>query len=418
MSVANTVQSNPAGRLRRFLRLEALFRTIKEKERETPYAGRMRRTLLRLILVVVGIGIGLSLCEISMRAFQLSNTRTLSLYNDRIFKPPPHIRFMNYNENKNLVETNNLGFHDRERQATNDNYRILVLGDSFVEGRQVKTESLFTSRLEKKLTRDGQGIEVLNGGVPGTGTPYQYVLWKEFFQPNIKIDHLVLCFFMGNDLMDNNLDLVALTSGSSDSGFFVDNTGTILDVVEKPGLFKRTINSGRDHSVLFNTLYEGAYRMRTNFQQTAEETGAGDAERRGRVDRAGAWEASEQGTIALIRSWKAELTGKNVPFDLVIIDRPGRVYNKFELRFMEKLQKTCVQDQIDCLRLKLDGDPYEFFSFDGIALGHFNDHGHEAVANELYEFFQSHHKAMISRPATLGIVGEKGFCKTPRPLPG
>jgi hypothetical protein len=397
MSIANTVQSNPAGRLRRFLRLEALFRTIKEKERGTPYAGRMRRTLLRLILVVVGIGIGLSLCEISMRAFQLGNTRTLSLYNDRIFKLPPHIRFMNYNENKNLIETNNLGFHDRERQASNDNYRILFLGDSFLEGRQVKTESLFTSRLEKKLSSDGKKIEAINAGVPGTGTPYQYVLWKEFFEPNIKIDHVVVCFFMGNDLMDNNLDLVALTSGSSDSGFFVDNTGTILDVVAKPGLLKRTINSGRDHSVLINTLYEGAYRMRTNFQETAEETGAGDVERRGRVDRAAAWEASEQGTIALIRKWKAELVGKNVPFDLVIIDRPGRVYNRFELRFMEKLQKTCVQDQIDCLRLKLDGDPYEFFSFDGIALGHFNDHGHEAVANELYEFFQSHHKAMISR---------------------
>jgi hypothetical protein len=397
MSIANTVQSNPAGRLRRFLRLEALFRTIKEKERGTPYAGRMRRTLLRLILVVVGIGIGLSLCEISMRAFQLGNTRTLSLYNDRIFKLPPHIRFMNYNENKNLIETNNLGFHDRERQASNDNYRILFLGDSFLEGRQVKTESLFTNRLEKKLSSDGKKIEAINAGVPGTGTPYQYVLWKEFFEPNIKIDHVVVCFFMGNDLMDNNLDLVALTSGSSDSGFFVDNTGTILDVVAKPGLLKRTINSGRDHSVLINTLYEGAYRMRTNFQETAEETGAGDVERRGRVDRAAAWEASEQGTIALIRKWKAELVGKNVPFDLVIIDRPGRVYNRFELRFMEKLQKTCVQDQIDCLRLKLDGDPYEFFSFDGIALGHFNDHGHEAVANELYEFFQSHHKAMISR---------------------
>jgi hypothetical protein len=158
--------------------------------------------------------------------------------------------------------------------------------------------------------------------------------------------------------------------------------------------------------------------MRTNFQQTAEETGAGDAERRGRVDRAGAWEASEQGTIALIRRWKAELAGKKVPFDLVIIDRPGRVYNKFELRFIENLRATCAQDQIDCLRLKLDGDPYELYSFDGIALGHFNDKGHETVANELYEFFQSHHKAMISRPATPGIVGEKGFCKTPRPLPG
>jgi lysophospholipase L1-like esterase len=418
MSVANTVQSNASGRLMRFLRrasdrskvwrygdlfrkrlhIQAVLPMTGEQETATTYAGPRRRTLLKLILIVVGIGVGLALCEISMRAFQLGNTQILSLYNDRIFKLPPHIRFMNYNENKNLIETNNLGFHDRERQAANDNYRILFLGDSFVEGRQVKTESLFTSRLEKKLTSEGQKIEVINGGVPGTGTPYQYVLWKEFFEPNVKIDHVVLCFFMGNDLIDNNLELVSSTSGSSDSGFFVDSSGTILDAVEKPGLLKRAINSGRDHSALINTLYEGAYRIRRNFQQAAEENGTGDAERRGRVDSAGAWEASEHGTIALIRRWKVELAGKNLPFDIVIIDRPGRVYNKFELDFIEKLKATSAQDQIDCLRLKLDGDPYELYSFDGIALGHFNDKGHETVASELYEFFQSHHKATISRP--------------------
>src|SRR6266508_6183068 len=218
------------------------------KRRTLSRAVASRRTLVRLALVVFGIVIALSICEVTMRTFQLGDTRIVSLYNDRIFKLPPHTRFMNYNENKNLMETNNLGFHDRERQAANDSYRILFLGDSFVEGRQVKTDSLFTTRLEKKLTDDGQRIEIINGGVPGTGTPYQYVLWKEFFEPNIKVDHLVLCLFMGNDLIDNNLELVSSTSGSSDGGFFVDSSGAILSVVGKPGLLKRTINSGRDHS--------------------------------------------------------------------------------------------------------------------------------------------------------------------------
>ncbi len=364
------------------------------RETATPRALGMRRSVLRLVLVVVSVLIGLSLGEVTMRAFQLGNTRTLSLYNDRIFKLPPHIRFMNYNEHKNLVETNNLGFHDRERQAANDNYRILFLGDSFVEGRQVETEKLFTSLLEKKLTGDGQRIEAVNAGVPGTGTPAQYVMWKEFLDPRIKIDHLVLCFFVGNDLIDNNLDLVSSTSGS-ETGIFVDGTGIVLDVSKKPGLLKRTVNSARDHSVFINTLYEAVYQIRMSLQESAEEHGAA-TERRER-DNTGAWQASEQGTIALIRKWKAELAGKNTPFDIVIIDRPGRVYNKFELSFIEKLQATCTQDAIGCLRLKLDGDPYEVYSFDGIALGHFNYKGHETVANELYEFFRTRHKALFPR---------------------
>lgn len=355
----------------------------------------MRRVLLRLVMIGVSIVIALALCEIIMRAFHLGDTRTVVLYNGKIFKLPPHTKLMEYRENNNLIETNNLGFHDFERQATNDNYRILFLGDSFVEGRQVRTENLFTVRLEKAFLRDGQRIETINGGVPSTGTAYQYVLWKEFFEPGVKVDHVVLCFFMGNDLVDNNRDLRLATFGGSDSDFFVDSGGNILDVVKKPGASKQTINYVRNHSLAMNALYEGAYRIKRTLEEKAEENG-GATEVRG--DRAaGAWEASIQGTIALLRRWKAELAAKNVPFDVVIIDQPGRVYSKYQLKFLETLPAACEQDQIGYLRLKLDGDPYELYSFDGISLGHFNDQGHAVAAGELYDYFKTRHAEIFQR---------------------
>ena len=353
--------------------------------------SRLRRILVKLILVFVGIGVGLSLAEIIMRAFQIGHTNTVIRYNDRLLKLKPHIRFMNYLENKNLVVTNNLGFHDHDRDATSDNYRILFLGDSFLEGRQVPTESLFTVRLEKKFSQDGKKIETINGGVPGTGTPHQYVLWKEFFTPNIKFDHVVLCFNIGNDLRDNSLDLA-----TSDSLFYVDSQGNILETGNKPGLLKQTVNHVRDHSVLINTLYEGAYRVKQSLQAEAE---ADIATEQTQVGIAQPWQDSEQGTIALIRKWKSELAGKNIPFDIVVIDRPGAIYNRFESDFMSKLDATCAQDRIDCLRLKLSSDPFESYSFDGIGLGHFNDRGHELVANELYDYFKSRHAAIFDRPA-------------------
>src|SRR2546426_4521449 len=108
------------------------------------------RTAGRLVLVLIGLVIGLSCGEIITRAFRLGHINPIIRYNDRILKLRPHIKFMNYLENPNLVETNNLGFHDHEREATNDKYRVLFIGDSFVEGRQVPTDSLFTIRLEKK----------------------------------------------------------------------------------------------------------------------------------------------------------------------------------------------------------------------------------------------------------------------------
>jgi len=354
----------------------------------------MRRTFLKLILIVLGIGVGLVIAEMIMRAFQLGHTRNVILYNDKILKLPPHASFMNLDENTNLMETNNLGFHDRERQTANDNYRILFMGDSFVEGRQVETQSLFTMRLEKKFADDGQKVEAINGGVPSTGTAYQYSLWKEFFEPSVKVDHLVLCFFMGNDLVDNSTDLKLSTLGDTDNSFFLDSEGNILATRKHPGLLKSTVNYLRDHSVLMDRLYESAYRMKKDVQAGS---GDGVGDEGGRVDRSGAWRASEQGTIALIKRWRSELNAKKIPFDVVVIDRPGKVYNKFELEFADRLLTTCAEDGINCLRLKLTDDPFESYSFDGINLGHFNYKGHELSANELYDYFKAHHAAIFNR---------------------
>jgi hypothetical protein len=363
----------------------------------------MRKILLRLILIVAGIGIGLSIGEMLMRTLRLGNKRVVTLYNNRIYKLPPHFRFTNFNENKNVVETNNLGFHDHDHQDTSDKYRILFLGDSFLEGRQVDTERLFTVRLESKFNQEAQRIETINGGIPGTGTANQYVLWKEFFEPNIKVDHVVLCFFLGNDLVDNNYELMSSTLGSVDSAFFVDSQGQILFVGKEPGPFKKTINQIREHSVLINTLYEQAYQMRKTLQ---EESGdGGDEGEQG--NKASAWQASEQGTISLIKRWNRELAAKSILFDVVVIDRPGKVYNKFELDFKDRLRETCKQDELNCLVPKLSDDPYESYSFDGVNLGHFSYKGHELAANELYDYFKTKHAAIFNRTSTSVQMSEQ-----------
>jgi hypothetical protein len=357
----------------------------------------MRKALVKLILIVAGILVGLTVGEILMRAVHLGHTRTVYDYTNNLTKLRPHAGYMSYTENTNWVEINNLGFHDHDRQATNENYRILFLGDSFVVGGQVDTESLFTSRLEKTFVAEGQRIETLNGGVSATGTAYQYVLWKEFFEPQVKIDRIELCIFVGNDLVDNNADLRAAANAMSGNTIFVDAQGNVFHGSPQPGQFKKIVNYARDHSALLNTSYESAYQLKISFQDDAvADGGTNTAEPRPLQNIAAAWEAAEQGTIALIKRWKAELAAKKITFDVVIIDRPGKVYNRFELEFVDRLQAACDQDQIECLRLKLSADPYETYSFDGIELGHFNYRGHELAANELYDFLKSRHGTMLS----------------------
>ncbi len=328
--------------------------------------------------------------------FHLGHVNTVDRYENKILKLKPHVGFMNYEENQNWVATNNLGFHDRERQATNDKYRILFMGDSFVEGRQVDTESLFTIRLEKKFAEAGQKIETINGGVLGTGTAYQYVLWKDFFEPKVRIDHVVLCFYMGNDLVDNNAELMFAAFPGADHAFFVDAQGQIQDRGKRPGALKEMVTHVRDHSVLFNTLYEAAYQLKKSREKKANgpsENTTADAVLSPAVpgNNTRAWEATEAGTIALIERWISELAAKRLPFDIVIIDKPGGGYNRSESDFLDKLQATCARDLIGCLRLKLTGNPYETYSFDGKRLGHFNQRGHELAARELFDYFKTRH---------------------------
>jgi hypothetical protein len=100
---------------------------------------------------------------------------------------------------------NSLGFRDRERnfQKTEDTWRILLLGDSFVWG-VVDYEKNFPYLLEKSLNALGpdREIELINMGVPGYGPVESLEMWKSMgvkYEP----DFVIYGFFYGNDMTDN-----------------------------------------------------------------------------------------------------------------------------------------------------------------------------------------------------------------------
>jgi lysophospholipase L1-like esterase len=85
--------------------------------------------------------------------------------------------------------------------------RIVCLGDSVSWGYGVNDDETFCVNLEKLL----QNTDVINMGVPGycTGDElllYQYEGYK--YNPDI----VMLCFFMGNDIVENNLDSTLMKS--------------------------------------------------------------------------------------------------------------------------------------------------------------------------------------------------------------
>jgi hypothetical protein len=83
--------------------------------------------------------------------------------------------------------------------------RVLCLGDSFTFGYGVDESLTFAKQLERMLNAAGAGTErweVINAGVPGTGTAHQLAYFNlEGYKYNP--DFVVLCFCGSNDFKDN-----------------------------------------------------------------------------------------------------------------------------------------------------------------------------------------------------------------------
>ena len=106
---------------------------------------------------------------------------------------------------------NTRGYHDVDHELAKPagTLRVLVLGDSFVEGRQVEREQLFHRQLERRLReRLGQPVEAIALGKSGWGQGEALAALEAeglAYRPD-----LVLCEFLpANDVRDNHPGLEA-----------------------------------------------------------------------------------------------------------------------------------------------------------------------------------------------------------------
>ena len=102
-----------------------------------------------------------------------------------------------------LWTINSLGMRDGEhpRSKPAGSFRILLLGDSFVQGHGVRLEDAMARRLEASLARAprGRSIEVLNAGVFGYSPLLEWLYLRELIQP-FDPDLVIVGFFLGNDV--------------------------------------------------------------------------------------------------------------------------------------------------------------------------------------------------------------------------
>jgi hypothetical protein len=117
------------------------------------------------------------------------------------------------------IETNSHGFRDVEHayEKPDGVFRVLVLGDSFMEGFSVSADEVFARRFEELAHEAGLSqVEVINLGVGGYSTLQSYLAFVEEgvkYQPDL----VLLGFFTGNDVQDNYRPLQIAMSDESGS---------------------------------------------------------------------------------------------------------------------------------------------------------------------------------------------------------
>lgn len=179
---------------------------------------RSRRVIVgRTIAVLVGVLSPLLLLELSLRLFGpwLPGGYDTGPYIERHellghFHVPGHRGWMRAPEFTTYVQISPLGLRDRRTtyEKPPNTFRILLLGDSFLEGVQVQQWEGVAERLEQLLNeragqQAGPRIEVINAGVAAYGTA-QYLLLYESEAYRYQPDLVMMLHFVGNDVKNNS----------------------------------------------------------------------------------------------------------------------------------------------------------------------------------------------------------------------
>jgi len=167
-------------------------------------------------LLAFGLLIGLAAVEVALRLLapyltvvnSLTSIATFQTYHPvyGYFHRPGASGWIETPEFVSYVSFNSRGLRDREIEVPKppDRYRVMVLGDSFVEGSQVPVEDTVSRRLGPLLASAvaGRPVDTVNAGNAGFGTA-QELLFLDHEGADYQPDVVVVVYFVDNDLPDN-----------------------------------------------------------------------------------------------------------------------------------------------------------------------------------------------------------------------
>jgi len=166
--------------------------------------SRLTRVLVGGLVVVVALIVSVALGEVSLRLFY---PQPLGVWHHdpaglALHWPGRATYLPQFGQ---TVSINSAGMRDREHAVEKSPgvFRILVLGDSFMEALQVPFERSFPSLLERALAQQtGKHVEVVNASVSGWGTDDE-LQYLETYGRAWKPDLILVAMTLHNDISDN-----------------------------------------------------------------------------------------------------------------------------------------------------------------------------------------------------------------------
>lgn len=166
-------------------------------------------------LFVMSLGIALVLAELILKVFYPQPLAVrYNLRDGMVIHPPKASIYLS--KFGHTVHFNSFGMRDREHAVEKQAgvFRILLLGDSFMEALQVAYVDSFPKLLEDRLRESTHvAVEVINCAVSGWGTDQQLAYLERYglaFRPDL----ILVAMTVHNDVSDNLQEqFYALTNG-------------------------------------------------------------------------------------------------------------------------------------------------------------------------------------------------------------
>ena len=243
---------------------------------------RRRSAAAAFLLIFASLCTALLIGEAGVRVLRLQGREAVRVVPGRGITFVPGSAYRHVKEGGSSGRFNGQGFRDRQRRVEKapGSFRILVLGDSFVEALQVPLDAAFPAVLEDRLRlrKDIGPIEVLAMGQSGFGTASELMRYLSFgaaYEPDV----VLLAFYAGNDVRDNSR---ILSDDAPAFYFTLDPAGSlVLDASLMEALERRHASQGffdrlRSESQLASLVSERLFLWRQE-RRAARRAGAAPA---------------------------------------------------------------------------------------------------------------------------------------------